>query len=191
MPKLKEEYEYCSDCKKPFSSEFTHHCRGRCNPCYQRITRGNIKRAKKLDSCVKCGDKFETINKRGTLVKRIAHNLCARCYQFGRRTTSTCNVCGSGIKNGNIDGTCRGCKTRPTKIKSKLDKEILEIIRLLLVRYRVGSNTLVDNLRVLDIYLEVEPKAVNLDSLTEESQVVEMLRRLKKIYDFHKERMVI
>lgn len=146
----------------------------------------------KLTNCVKCDDEFGTINSRGKVVRRLAENLCGTCYQAKKRSNDkSCSECGSVMRSSSISGYCRACKVKPKKIKgSELNRDILERIRRVLVRYKSGNNSLVDNLIVVDIYLEInsECNSVALDSLTEESQVVEMLKRLKGIYDFYKER---
>jgi hypothetical protein len=96
--------------------------------------------------------------------------LCVVCREVKRSE--------SGKKNYN---------KKKVKELPHLDIETYEIVRRLLVRFKFGNNGMVDNFRVVDIYMELFDNPVFLDTLTEEAQIIEMLRYLKKVYDFNKE----
>jgi hypothetical protein len=65
------------------------------------------------------------------------------------------------------------------------DREIIEMIRRLLVRFKYGTNTQVDALRVIDVYLDISDNTNLLDNFREDYQLIEMLRLLKLTYDYN------
>jgi hypothetical protein len=92
-------------------------------------------------------------------------------------------------------GLCVLCKTKtstnPRAKKEyipKVNKEDFETIRRLLAKYKLGRNTMVDTFRVIDIYMDINGDPIMLDTLSEEIQLVEMLRNLKKVFDFNNEK---
>ena len=78
-----------------------------------------------------------------------------------------------------------------TQLNIKVNKTIdvhyenYELIRRLLVRYKLGINTPVDEFRVVDVYLDIKDAPAFLDTLTERTQVVEMLKTLKETFDYN------
>lgn len=195
MPVKENKSPFCIDCQYVFDKYKKYHSQDRCNPCYQKfyVNKNRIGRPKQLnESCVKCLFKFDTLNEKGKPVLRGSKGMCKRCYHRTSKATKICNECGNEMLNGSRSGICAVCRlNRPTKRKRKevkiplVDKEQFELIRRLLVRYKVGHNTMVDNFRVVDIYMDVNDNPIVLDTLSEESQIVEMLRNLKTVFDYN------
>lgn len=195
---LKEEKSpFCLGCDREFGDELRYHSRDRCNACYQKfyaINKGVVKsyvKTIKSTSCKECNKEYGSLNEKGRKVTKASNGYCKTCYYRKRKGNSkTCIKCGNIMRLSSINNLCKPCKANKRK-KSKqiVDRDTLELIRILMVRYKFGNNTLVDNLRVVDVYMDLNDNAIQLDTLTEESQVVEMLRNLKSIYDFNKERL--
>ena len=200
---IKEKSPFCIDCEYVFDKNRPYHSRNRCNPCYQRVyLRGEMSflyKAKEVETnCSLCGAEYGTINHKGRAISKGSHGLCKPCYAKERKPKKECIECGNMMLVGSNTGLCAVCKenkrisknrrgyVRKIKPLPHLDPETYEAVRRLLVRFKFGNNNLVDNFRVADIYTDLFDNPVFLDTLAEEDQVVEMLRYLKKVYDFNK-----
>lgn len=202
MPIIENKPISCEDCGYVFDDLKKYHARNRCNPCYQSLyMRGKlpIKKVKETN-CSKCGFEFGTLNQKGRAVIKGSKGLCKTCYSRDKKPKKECTLCGNMMLAGSNTGLCIICREdkrtkavgkRSYKRKVKpipfLEPETYEAIRRILVRFKYNNNTLVDNFRVADLYIEINEDAILLDTLTEEAQVIEMLRYLKKVYDFNKE----
>lgn len=204
MAKLENKSLFCIDCEYVFDDFRKYHSRDRCNPCYQRLYVKGIsakyKRKEVETNCKLCNVEYGTINAKGRHVMKGSHGLCKSCYAKERKPKKECDKCGNMMISGSNTGLCVVCrelkrsesgKKNYNKKKIKplphLDLETYEAIRRLLIRFKFGTNNMVDNFRVLDFYMELFDNPIFLDTLAEEDQIVEMLRYLKKVYDFNKE----
>jgi hypothetical protein len=150
--------------------------------------------------CKLCNMEFGSINARGRGVNKGPRGLCKTCYCRSVKPKKQCEQCGNEMLAGSNTGLCIVCRQlktaskRPWKRREKalplLDVESYESVRRLLVRFKFGFNDIVDNFRVIDAYLDVCENPVFLDTLAEGAQVVEMLRHLKKVYDFSEKRLI-
>lgn len=203
MAKLENKSLFCIDCEYVFDDFRKYHSRDRCNPCYQRLyTKGisaKYKRKEVETNCKLCSAEYGTINAKGRAVLKGSQGFCKSCYAKERKPKKECENCGNVMLAGSNTGLCVVCRElkrgegrkrsyiRKVKLLPFVDEETYETIRRLLVRYKFNTNTIVDNFRVLDVYMELYDNPVFLDTLAEEDQVVEMLRYLKKVYDYNKE----
>jgi hypothetical protein len=202
MPRIKEEDKssFCIDCLYIFDSLKKYHSRDRCNPCYQKLyMRGKMPTKEIQTHCKVCAAEYDSINAKGKPVTRGAKGLCKSCYTKSIKPKKQCEQCDNQMLSGSKTGLCIVCRQLKRQIEGKrswkkkvkplpcIDVEIYESIRRLLVRFKFGNNSIVDNFRVIDAYVDVCENPVFLDTLAEEAQVVEMLRYLKKVYDFNKE----
>lgn len=199
---IKDKSSFCIDCEYVFDIHKPYHSRDRCNPCYQKIYlkgKMNLLNDKPKDiNCLLCGVEYGTLNDKGRAVRKGSHSLCKTCYTRERRPKKECIQCGNMMLIGSNTGLCAICKeekrisankrgyAKKVKPLPQLDIETYEAVRRLLVRFKFGSNTLVDNFRVANIYMDINNDPVLLDTLNEETQVVEMLKNLKRVYDFNK-----
>lgn len=192
---------FCIDCNYVFDDEKKYHAQDRCNGCYQKLyvrnkivkiygTAGRPKHQGTKCSC--CGFDYETLNNKGKVVKKGPKNMCKRCYTRSNKPVKICKNCGNEMLKGSSTGLCPICKLNKPSLRKKkepelpiVDKEQFELIRRLLARYKVGHNTPVDTFRVVDIYMEVNNNPILLDTLGEESQIVEMLRNLKAVFYYN------
>ena len=195
--KPEDKSSFCIDCLYVFDSLKKYHSRDRCNPCYQKLyLKGRMPIKEAQTHCKLCNMEFGSINARGRGVNKGPRGLCKTCYCRSVKPKKQCEQCGNEMLAGSNTGLCIVCRQlktaskRPWKRKEKalplLDAESYEVIRRLLVRFKFGFNDIVDNFRVIDAYLDVCENPVFLDTLAESAQVVEMLRHLKKVYDFNK-----
>ena len=201
--RIREKSPFCIDCEYVFDKNKPYHSRDRCNACYQKIyLKGKMSfmyKDKKVETnCSLCGAEYGSINHKGRAIIKGSHGLCKPCYVKERKPKKECTICGNMMLTGSNTGLCAICKEEKRittnrrgyvkKIKPlpHLDIETYEAVRRLLVRYKFGNNTLVDNFRVADIYMDINDDPVLLDTLNEETQVIEMLKNLKKVYDFNK-----
>jgi hypothetical protein len=148
--------------------------------------------------CKVCAAEYNSINAKGKPVIRGAKGLCKSCYTKSIKPKKECIQCGNQMLSGTNSGLCIVCRQLKRETEGKrswkkkvkplpcIDVETYESIRRLLVRFKFGNNDIVDNFRVIDAYVDVCENPVFLDTLAEEAQVVEMLRYLKKVYDFNK-----
>ena len=201
--RIKDKSPFCIDCEYVFDKHKPYHSRDRCNPCYQRIyLKGKMtflyKTEKVETNCSLCNAEYGTINHKGRAISKGSHGLCKPCYGRSRKSKKECTVCGNMMLVGSNTGLCAVCKENRRIAKNRrgyvkrikplphLDPETYEAVRILLVRFKFGNNSLVDNFRVANIYMDINDDPVLLDTLNEETQVIEMLRNLKKVYDFNK-----
>lgn len=200
MPVKEDKSHFCLDCQYVFDDKKKYHAQDRCNPCYQKnyVNKNKIGRPKQLnENCLNCHFKFDTLNEKGKPVLRSSRGLCKRCYHKTFKATKICNQCGNEMLNGSRSGLCAVCKlnnlqknnTRKRKRKEKqlpiIEKEQFELIRRLLVRYKVGHNNYADAFRVADVYMDVNDNPILLDTLSEGAQLIEMLKNLKSIFDYN------
>lgn len=190
---------FCIDCNYVFDTQKKYHAQDRCNGCYQKLyiknkivkVYGPHGKAKNTDpKCSRCGFDYETLNDKGKVVKRGPKKMCKSCYTRSNKAIKICKECGNEMLTGSKTGLCPICRfTKPVLRARKkpqlpiVDKEQFELIRRLLVRYKVGHNTPVDAFRVADIYMDINNNPILLDTLSEETQIVEMLRNLKSIFE--------
>ena len=204
MPVKEDKSPFCLGCQYVFDEIRKYHAQNRCNPCYQKLYIDNkfdkvygVKgrpRQRNLN-CVKCDAEFDTLNSKGKAIKRGSKGMCKTCYCKSFKPSKFCNSCNNEMMKGSNTGLCPVCrlnrsqerKKRPIKIKLPpiVDKEQFELIRRLLVRYKVGHNTIVDTFRVIDVYMDVNDNPIILDTLSEGAQLVEMLRNLKEVFDYN------
>lgn len=150
----------------------------------------------KSANCISCKIEFGTLNKKGNIAKRASRGYCKQCYyKTLLKPTNICLNCGNSMLKKSCVGLCVLCKiktsTNPRVKKEyipKVNKEDFETIRRLLAKYKLGRNTMVDVFRVIDIYMIINEEPILLDTLSEEIQLVEMLRNLKKVFDFNNEK---
>jgi hypothetical protein len=201
--RTKEKNTSCDDCGYVFDNNRKYHSRGRCNPCYQKLyNKGKlpVKATKVLETnCSRCLSEYGSITDAGKVISRGPKSLCKSCYSKEKKPKKECSKCGNMMLAGSNTGLCIICRednkntdgkrryNRKVKEIPFLDNETYEGIRRILVRFKFGTNNLVDNFRVADLYLDVNEEATLLDTLTEEAQVIEMLKNLKKVYEFNKE----
>jgi RNA polymerase subunit RPABC4/transcription elongation factor Spt4 len=112
--------------------------------------------------------------------------------------TKTCTGCGNEMVSKRLS-LCPVCKineksskkwkrkVRPPHI---IDEETFELIRRLLVRYKVGHNNYADAFRVADVYMDIADNSNLLDNLREDYQIVEMLKWLKQTFDYNLDLLV-
>lgn len=203
MNKIKNKPINCVECGYLFDKVKPYHARGCCNACYQKgylRDKMPVKTTReKQTHCDLCKSEYGTLNHKGRPVTKGANGLCKTCYSREKKPKKECDNCGNQMIAGSKTGLCAICKElkRATEGKRSYKRKVKELplldihtceqIRLLLNRYKRGINTLVDNFRVADIYMSMNETSLLLDTLTEESQVVEMLRTLKSVYEYNKE----
>lgn len=198
--RTKEKSSFCIDCGYVFDDFKKYHARERCNPCYQKLyTLKRFPAKEKETNCNRCGYEYGTVNEKGKAVIKGSKGSCKSCYTKDRKPKKECTNCGNMMIAGSNTGLCEVCKelkraeggrrgyNRKVKPIPFLEPETYEAVRRILVRFKYNNNSLVDNFRVADLYMEVNDDPILLDTLTEEAQVIEMLKNLKKIYDFNKE----
>lgn len=191
----------CQDCLQPFTNERPYHAKSRCTNCYikmwQKEKRSYNKRPKEVTTCIDCNISIGQKNKKGKLCDVLIKRRCRSCYSKWNRNQLclTCEKCGVQFITGSSACLCLSCRPKSRysgkTIKRKdLSVEQFSTMLTLFRRYKTGTNTPVDNFRVVDLYLDifesqsfVYNSSIGFDGYEEESQVVLMLRSLKKIYD--------
>ena len=193
----------CLMCAKSFT-EIKYHAKDMCCNCYYKSRR---KEKEKLDHCITCLSKWGSQSEKNKTVREGPKGMCKSCYQkqYAKSINSTCKRCGKDMGK-KVKGHCSLCKVELDAMKSpsrrvlpdvskiKIDRITKETMRRLFNRYKWGMNTLVDPFVVTDLYLTVFSSEVtkgqtasktefNLDQFDEESQVIAMLKLLKKAYD--------
>jgi hypothetical protein len=181
-----------------------------CRNCYNATwlkERDTMTKQPKKDHCIKCLCLFGSITAKGKKLLPGSKDMCKPCYQqFYVKTISTiCKRCSRDMGK-KTKGYCSMCKVELEEMKSparrvlpdvnkmKIDKETKEMMRRIFNRYKFGTNTLVDPFIVTDLYLTVfssestkgqtaSKTEFNLDQFDEQSQVMAMLKLLKKAYD--------
>jgi len=179
-----------------------------CTNCYNTDLRnnGSIRDIKRASNCTVCQRTIGSIDKEGKIVDRGNSKMCRYCYQkdFRDRLSNVCGKCNITLAKKTSRGLCKFCikeemekelelrkgKSK-TYIKNKKKKEMPQIpltwhqreeMRRLLVVYKRGYQTLVEPFRLVSLYVELYSD-VELDSYTEESQVIICLRTFKKLFD--------
>ncbi len=199
--KNKDKPSNCEGCNLKFGDELKYHSRGRCNRCYQKayLDKDYVKEKYKTNKtnthCVECSAEFGTKNDKGKNITKGAKGHCKRCYMrlFLKRATNTCNGCGNEMiaKRLSLCPLCKQKESSAKKWKRKerlphiVDDETFELIRRLLVRYKIGHNNFADAFRVADVYMDISDNTNLLDNLREDYQIVEMLRWLKTTFDYN------
>jgi RNA polymerase subunit RPABC4/transcription elongation factor Spt4 len=190
---------HCEGCQKEFGNDLKYHSRNRCNPCYQKAYLDERYAAKrkvsKIKNCNECNVEFGSLNKKGKVIKKGSRGYCRPCYMRmrGQVATRTCTGCGNEMASKRLS-LCPVCKSQ--EISSKkwkrkvrpphiVDAETFELIRRLLVRYKVGHNNYADAFRVADVYMDIADNSNLLDNLREDYQIVEMLKWLKQTFDYN------
>lgn len=202
MPVLENKSKSCVDCGYVFDEFKKFHSKDRCNACYQKSYNRNkfqlSPKREKETHCKECKSEYDTLNHKGKPILRGSKGLCRSCYHKLHKPEKVCNSCGNIMKTGSITGLCAVCKRIKSselprsKYKKKqtipvIQKEQFELIRRLLVRYKLGMNNMADAFRVIDVYMDVNDNPILLDTLTESAQLVEMLRNLKSVFDYNLE----
>ena len=193
----KDKSDFCIDCKVVFDLNKKYTAQDRCAYCYAKSYKSRQSNKKeKSTNCISCKIEFGTLNKKGNIAKRAARGYCKQCYyKTLPKSTTICLNCGNSMLKKSCVGLCVLCKiktsTNPRVKKEyipKVNKEDFETIRRLLAKYKLGRNTMVDVFRVIDIYMIINEEPIMLDTLSEEIQLVEMLRNLKKVFDYNNEK---
>lgn len=214
---MKPLHTHCLRCKKEFTDEFKERSKGNCHRCYsynhyvkrRDCANNNIKYdedGKRIitENCLSCGGLFGGTNKRGKPIKKASSQYCRTCYAriYRKVGGKKCDKCGDEILDRTTKSLCKRCyvpirdmlssKEKKDKLKNaRLDKHILEAIRLIIVRYKFGGYDPVDHFRLVDLYLSVmgEENLLNgkgYDNMEMEGQIIYMLKDLKQIYDKNK-----
>ena len=158
-----------------------------------------------MSGCRVCLKEFGSLNEKGKEVKLAGKGLCKFCYQkeYLQRLSNICNNCGGELLRPSARPFCKLCKkvkmeeyrlrtNKANKNRKKAEKqtegvpmtiEQREEIRRLLVRYKLGMQTGADNYRLISVYLEIYNADEELSSFTEESQIIIVLKTLKKLFD--------
>lgn len=182
--------------------------RGMCVNCYNINLRSNgtIRDRKRLDNCSVCKRTIGSPDESGKILDRGNSKMCRYCYQkdYKARLSDTCSKCNIKLSRKTAKGLCKFCIKEEmdkelelrrgrskTYIKNKNKKEMPSIpltwhqreeIRRLLTIYKRGYQTLVEPFRLVSLYVELYSDK-ELDSYTEESQVIICLRTFKKLFD--------
>lgn len=172
---------------------------------------GTTRNRKKLDICIQCNREMGSLTEKGKELKRGNATLCKTCYSkdYKSRKTDICSKCNIKMSKPTIKGLCNFCineieeqmegmdvselkltgrqqKRRNTKkempVNIAITKKQREEIRRLLAIYKNGLQTLAEPFRLVSLYVELYSD-VELDSYTEESQVIIVLRTFKKLFD--------
>ena len=144
------------------------------------------------DKCLRCKLEFGSKNSKGSLVKKDRQGLCKRCFVVENKAVKVCKNCGNTMIVGTQTGLCPLCRLEKSHPKTKkrlekplpqVDDETFELIRRLLIRYKLGMSMHIDTFRVIDVYMSLNENTSLLDTLTEETQLREMLKNLKLIWE--------
>lgn len=211
MGQLKvEKKEWCEGCQVKFSNDLPYHAMNMCLKCYmnwKQPRKGSYQpRANSKDKwthCLECKFEFNTLGHKGKLVVYGSSGLCRRCYGrlYNKNIQKFCQKCERQII-GSTKPLCKICqeiekeefyknnpKKQPRSYKQKLkvlEQEIsteqYELIRRLLVKFKLNMFSYVDYFRVADVYVDIYDHEAHLDAYTEHDQVAIMLKRLKDIW---------
>ena len=172
--------------------------KGLCRNCYQKwyykngIKGAGVDRKTRTpisDNCLTCNLDFGSIKDNGKRVVRQSNSQCKTCYhqKYKLLLKDTCDGCGAKFSKVSSKKFCSYCVKEDNKGEGKsgisMTKKQRELIRRLLVRYKLSMNTLIDDFRLTDIYLQVYHPDFDLDTYDEKSQVIIMLKTIKKLYD--------
>ena len=190
---------FCLDCKEVFDNNITYHAKNFCAKCYYRYTRRNKVKVDKPIICGTCNLKYGSVGPKGKVIKKGPKGNCRSCFHKINKAVSICDDCGETMLKKTITRICPVCKIKKNidagnrKYKHHIIKPVIieneefELIRRLLVRYKLGMNNMADDFRVADVYLTIKDAPEYLDTLNERQQVVEMLRHLKVTFDYNLE----
>jgi hypothetical protein len=187
-------HKNCSGCKRDFNKDVKHAARGYCNRCYLRqynkdkgVDFGVVKKSRlKQEHCSCCQLKFGSLNSKNKEVILRSSNLCRQCWykNYRKNLITKCTSCNAEYDKASSSIHCSNCRqykrkrynTQPNVLPTYDEREK---IRLLLNRFKHGTQTLVDPFILIDLYMTF----YNDDSNT---ALVTMLRRLKITYDLNK-----
>ena len=196
---------FCVECLGEFGFNLQYWAQDKCNRCYQRlylagkITLVDSKRKKQLKPthCSDCLLEFGSLNLRGRLVRRGQAGNCKSCFHKKNKPTLICENCNVQLLKRTTTKLCHLCKIQrgidngSKAYKNKINKPIevqnqnFELIRRLMIRYKLGMNNQIDDFRVTHVYLEIKEAPAFLDTLSERTQIIEMLKTLKETFDYN------
>ena len=163
-PKLKGRTN-CIQCSVVFGSNKSYKTqkgsRGMCKPCYMRWLWDN------------------------------GHKVCksCNCKLHSPQALPYCRLCKKQMRDGlleipDIKGISKrmkkGTSFDPLDVITRWD--IMDI-KMLLLRFKIGSNTAVDHFRVIHYYTKIWDTDIKLDVYEPDTQVHYMLKRLKHFYE--------
>lgn len=206
MGNKKIKLDNCVNCRREFTDVVKNFCKNKCQHCYfsERSGTNSLPKEVKVESCIKCGRKPGDLDSKGRPLANLVKGLCRKHYNsfYLQSACDICKSCGLKFKSPRLSCLCSMCKPvkehQPKKVKKMksgllikrrdIPQETLQTMLTLFRRYKNGTQSPIDHFRVVDVFLDVfagHPFVYNsmLDSYNEESQVVAMLRELKKIYD--------
>lgn len=194
---MKEKSLFCVSCNKTFGKNLPYNAKDMCNPCYQMsYVRAKGRPKNKATHCKVCELEFGTMGPKNKAIKKGARGYCKSCFHKENRPTTICSECNEQMLKPTTTQLCYLCrakkgigrKSRPQPAPPKpvyVEYENFELIRRLLVRYKLGMNNMVDDFRVVDVYLDIKEAPAFLDTLNERHQIVEMLKTLKETFDYN------
>ena len=155
-------------------------------------------------TCIQCSVVFNNISYRS---KKGSRGMCKPCYMRwlwdnGYRVCKSCNcaltspqavpycrLCKKEMRDGlveipNIKGISkRKKKETPFNPLDVLTRWDIMDIKMLLLRFKIGSNTAIDHFRVIHYYTKIWDTDIKLDVYEPDAQVHYMLKRLKHFYE--------
>lgn len=160
-------------------------CRGLCPKCYYRqwyYARTNGVRGVKATHCKNCNIDLK-------LTSHVVVNMCKKCYEISRKRNHSCEGCGAGFPRGSAYKLCKLCRDaqKNIQVESKLlrdvyvSPEIKTLIKVLLVKFRMGLWGAIDVFRVAHLYLTLFEYEVSFEVMDEFTQAKIMLKRLEKL----------
>ena len=194
---------FCVRCDKVFDKDVPRHAKNMCQYCYTYTwTKAKMDiqdKTPKSTHCKTCNISFtDGLHKNGKPAVRASKGLCKKCYN--KVATRFCEKCGAN-KGKRGHGFCSLCRIqsgkwkRKTVLPTKVNKTNMDLIRSVLMRYKMGANTMVDPFIVADLYLTIftggesgykNPVGMDIDTFDESAQVIAMLKLLKMTYDKNK-----
>lgn len=210
--KRSEKTECCVSCFTSFE-DVKYHALNMCKGCYQSSKQPKVKIRKnsitQWTHCRNCKLAWGEKNEKGRLVTQGSNGYCKRCYMdtWLKAEPSNCQRCGKQIER-TTKTLCKVCydierdeyhDRNPNARKSSsyknviiaqnkvLEYEEFELIRRLLGRFKLGSQTRLDFYKLADVYIDIFETDVALDAYRELEQVRVMLRRLKVIWQRNNE----
>ena len=201
----KERSLHCIECLGNFGYNLQYWAQDKCNRCYQRlylagkITLVDSKRKKQLKPthCIECKLEFQSLNSRGRLVRRGQAEHCKSCFHKKNKPVMICENCNAQLLKKTTTKLCHLCKiqrgidngsrvyTNKINKPTEIERKDFELIRRLIIRYKLGMNNQIDDFRVVNIYLDIREAPAFLDTLTERTQIIEMLKTLKETFDYN------
>lgn len=200
----------CERCERSFDKENPLHAKNMCRNCYNytwiKARNGIEDRGLKstTPNCSVCFTEFGQPGFKDKIAYRASKGMCRQCYN--RTQSRICSSCGKSKGKKSI-GPCSLCRInrdtesssrfvrRKTKVPEGLPTEVLQQIKMVLLRYKHNMYTGVDHFIVADLYIKVfnsgevgykNPIGMDIDRFDEMSQVTAMLKLLKMTYDKNK-----